>query len=299
MYYLKYLANKTLKQRRRSGLDDYRSVPILNNQIVDIIKKQIKETEKLRLIGKTRYIFVKFAKGGHRLTNQQTINRHLGTTVSMIINNCIKRNEVKGNQGNLWHYSNHQCRKTLAVNLLSEGSSISEVGEILGHMEEKTTRQYYQDVDAMKIAKLDQQLFDQLFETINNETRNAYTPLELEQLKIEIMTGSRETPEGHGSCLKHVSFGPCKKRSCVGCSLLLTGPQKLPMWRKLHTEQQTYVDNMIKLMEKQGVKDYGNYRDFQAESHLLAVYEDTIAKIENFIEKRIPLYGKEYTTAKS
>jgi hypothetical protein len=164
------------------------------------------------------------------------------------------------------------------------------VGEILGHLVEKTTSQYYQDIDTMKIAELDKQLFEQLFDTMDEDARNAFTPFEFEQLKKEIMKGSRETPEGHGSCVKHVSFGPCKKSSCVGCSLLLTGPQKLPMWRKLHLEQQSYINNMVNTMKRQGIEDYENYRDYQAEQHLLALYEDTITKIEKFIQERLPDY---------
>lgn len=288
IYYLNYLSPKTLRHRRRQGLDDYRSIPILNLSVIEIIKQQIQDSKQLRIMGETRYIFVKISNDS-RLNNQQNVTRNLTSTTTNCINNCIKNNKIKNRYGEIWHYSNHQCRKTVAVNLLSEGSSISEVGEILGHMEEKTTRQYYQDIDAMKIAKLDQKLFEQLFDSIDEETKSAFNPVELEQLKMEIMVGARETPEGHGSCVKHVSFGPCKKSSCVGCSLLLTGPQKLPMWKKLYSEQQAHLDNMILLMKAQGITDFENYRDYQAERHLLTLYGSTISQIENFIKKRTSL----------
>lgn len=100
------------------------------------------------------------------------------------------------------------------------------------------------------------------------------------------MLGARETPEGHGSCVKHVSFGPCKKRSCVGCSFLLTGPQKLPMWRKLYREQQKYVYDLRSLMIRQGVENYKDYRDFQHENHLLNLYKNTIEQLEKFMKER-------------
>ncbi|MFJ7953927.1 tyrosine-type recombinase/integrase [Lysinibacillus sp. NPDC096418] len=288
IYYLNHLSSKTLKHRRRQGLDDYRTIPLLNLAVIEIIKQQIQESKQLRLIGETSYIFLKIFNNS-RLNSQQNVTRHLASTIASCINNCIKRHKIKNGNGEIWNYTNHQCRKTIAVNLLGEGSSISEVGEILGHMEEKTTREYYQDIDAMKIAKLDQKLFEQLFDTIDEKTKSSYNPVELEQLKVEIMTGARETPEGHGSCVKHVSFGPCKKSSCVGCSLLLTGPQKLPMWKKLYSEQQAHLDKMIILMKAQGITDYENYRDYQAERHLLTLYESTISKIENFIKKRTSL----------
>jgi integrase len=287
-YYLNFLTHKTLKQRRRLGLDDYHSLPIMHHEIIELIRQQIEETKKLREIGSTPYIFLKVESD--RVVSPKQVTRYLASQVNQTINSCIKRHQIKDKHGDIWHYSNHQCRKTVAVKLLSNGASLTDVGEILGHLVEKTTSQYYQDIDTMKIAELDKQLFEQLFDTMDEDARNAFTPFEFEQLKKEIMKGSRETPEGHGSCVKHVSFGPCKKSSCVGCSLLLTGPQKLPMWRKLHLEQQSYINNMVNTMKRQGIEDYENYRDYQAEQHLLALYEDTITKIEKFIQERLPDY---------
>jgi integrase len=287
-YYLNFLTHKTLKQRRRLGLDDYHSLPIMHHEIIELIRQQIEETKKLREIGSTPYIFLKVESD--RVVSPKQVTRYLASQVNQTINSCIKRHQIKDKHGDIWHYSNHQCRKTVAVKLLSNGASLTDVGEILGHLVEKTTSQYYQDIDTMKIAELDKQLFEQLFDTMDEDARNAFTPFEFEQLKKEIMKGSRETPEGHGSCVKHVSFGPCKKSSCVGCSLLLTGPQKLPMWRKLHLEQQSYINNMVNTMKRQGIEDYKNYRDYQAEQHLLALYEDTITKIEKFIQERLPDY---------
>lgn len=282
-YYLTYLPYKVLKQRRKLGLDDYQDIPITSKETVNIIKQQIAETNELRRVGKTRYIFIMYAYK----TVKELVTRPSGPNVIRSINNCIERHQIKDSKGNIWHYTNQQCRKTLAVRLLSEGHSVHDVGEVLGHMEEKTTRKYYQDVDAVKIAELDRQLFEELFTTIDETVLKAFSPSELEQIKQEIMIGARETPEGHGSCLKHVSFGPCKKRSCVGCSLLLTGPQKLPKWKKLYAEQKAYIEDMIETMKNQNITDYKNYRDYQAEQHLLELYEDTINKLEKFVKERI------------
>ncbi len=286
-YYLRFILHKTLKHRRRAGLEDYQTIPLLNEQVINCIVEQIAYTEELRQKEKTPYIFIRLSRGNRKTEiRQQYVSRYQSSDISSSINNCIKRRNICDHEGNLWRYSHHQCRKTVAVNLLSSGGSISEVGEILGHLAEKSTRQYYQDVDAKKIAELDQELFERLFNTISEEIKEAYTPIELEDLKKEILLGSRETPEGHGSCLKHVSFGPCKKRSCVGCSLLLTGPQKLTMWEKLRGEQQKYLKQLQQEMLTQGIRDYEGYRDYQSELHLLSLYEDTIIKIECFIDER-------------
>ncbi|CAM4281255.1 integrase [Paenibacillus endophyticus] len=284
-YYLRVISKKTLKSRRKAGRDDFYSVPLLSEDIVDIIKNQISETEHLRNIGNTNSIFIRLSNQNRR-TKDEHVSHHLASTISNSINNCIKRHGIKNKEGELWNYTHHQCRKTLAVKLLTEGSSISDVAEILDHIAEKTTRTYYQDVDAMKIAKLDYELFEMLFNSIDTEISQAYSLGELDELRTELLSGSRETPEGHGNCLKHVSFGPCRKKSCVGCSLLLTGPQKLPMWRKLYSEQKNYINTLVITMQKQGISEFESYRDYQAELNLLLQYENTILKIEKFLDER-------------
>lgn len=286
-YYLKAKSSKTIISKRKKGLDDYHTIPITNNKVIDIINNQIEDTKYLRELSGSKYIFI---RNDNRITGNVTVTRIKGTNISNSINKCILRNNITDHTGKLWHYTNHQCRKTMGVRLLNEGSSIQDVGIILGHMEEKTTMRYYQDIDNLKIAELDKDLFELLFENIDADIRNTYSTQELESLKYEIMIGSRETPEGHGSCLKHVSFGPCKKKSCVGCSLLLTGPQKLTMWINLRNEQLEYLDSLGTLMRTQGIEDYETYRDYQQEVHLLNLYQDTINKIEKFIQERIPNY---------
>ncbi|AIX08024.1 MULTISPECIES: tyrosine-type recombinase/integrase [Bacillus] len=280
-FFLEFLASKNLKERRKKGLDDFHTIPLTNEELITKIREQIDNTSDLRALGNTNFIFI-LIDDIHR----SSIKRYTGNMVSNEINKCIKKHQIKDHTGNLFHYANHQCRKTLAVSLLSEGSSITDVSQILGHLVEKTTQQYYQDVDSLKIAKLDQKLFEELFHTLDKKTVESYNPHDFEQLKQEIMLGARETPEGHGSCVKHVSFGPCKKRSCVGCSFLLTGPQKLPMWRKLYREQQKYVYDLRSLMIRQGIENYKDYRDFQHENHLLNLYKNTIEQLEKFMKER-------------
>ncbi|MDF9580313.1 hypothetical protein [Bacillus paranthracis] len=99
--------------------------------------------------------------------------------------------------------------------------------------------------------------------------------------------GSRSTPEGHGTCIKHVSFGPCHKKKCVGCKMLITGPQKLEMWKELYSEQQSYLDEWEKVMIENNIGDWKDYREYQAEISLLKTYDDTVQKLEKFIKERL------------
>ena len=67
--------------------------------------------------------------------------------------------------------------------------------------------------------------------------------------------------------------------------MLITGPQKLSMWKTLYSEQQTYLDEWIKVMIENKIDDWKDYREYQAEINLLQIYGDTIQKLEKFIKR--------------
>ncbi|HFJ9332212.1 TPA: hypothetical protein ACGW5B_005684 [Bacillus paranthracis] len=59
------------------------------------------------------------------------------------------------------------------------------------------------------------------------------------------------------------------------------------MWKTLYSEQQTYLDEWIKVMIENKIDDWKDYREYQAEINLLQIYGDTIQKLEKFIKERL------------
>ncbi|MBJ8113307.1 site-specific integrase [Bacillus cereus group sp. N6] len=287
---LKFIPQKTLKFRRKKGLEDYHTIPIIGLNLVDSIKKQIESTKNLREHNGINNIFIKESDIGIRFYESGNI--------SYFINNLIKKYEIKDGRGELWHYTHHQCRKTVAVNLFTEGASLDEVGDILDHLHTSTTSKHYHDVQLKKIAELDMEYFELMFNNLDQDIKEAYSNAELKSLKREITLGSRETPQGHGICAKHVSFGPCKKSKCTGCKMLITGPQKLPMWKKLKDEQQRYLEEIMRRFQEEGMEDWHEYREYQAELHLLEYYKETITQLEKFMNERLELNGAKYNSIK-
>ena len=45
--------------------------------------------------------------------------------------------------------------------------------------------------------------------------------------------------------------------------MLITGPQKLSMWKTLYSEQQTYLDEWIKVMIENKIDDWKDYRNIK------------------------------------
>ncbi|MFE6706354.1 tyrosine-type recombinase/integrase [Bacillus thuringiensis] len=279
IYYLKFIPHKTLKYRRKHGLEDCHYLPISDASLIKIINQQIEDTRELRKISGENRIFLKNTRKGIKL--------YSGAEIARAINKLIHKYSIRDRDGLLWKYTHHQCRKTVAVNLFTNGATVEEVSDWLTHLDSKATMKHYHDIELMKIAKLDAEYFNIAFDNLDSDIKNIYSPSELKHLKDEIMMGSRNTPEGHGTCIKHVSFGPCHKKKCVGCKMLITGPQKLSMWKKLYSEQQSYLDECEKVMIENNIGDWKDYREYQAEISLLKTYDDTIQKLEKFIKERL------------
>ncbi|MCY9005718.1 tyrosine-type recombinase/integrase [Peribacillus frigoritolerans] len=277
MYVLKFINQKMKKQRIRSGQSKYHVIPA-SDLLIEAVERQKKLTANLRAIANIERLFV--------VWNDSAVVPLDGKTLSMNINKLIKRHDIRDENNEIFHYTNHQCRKTVTVDLLSQGMSLKQVADLIGHSKETSAR-YYRAVQMKKIAELDNKMFEQLFEKmLDEEVKEQYTNEERKALIREVKLGARETPEGHGTCVKHVSFGPCHKKKCVGCKMLVTGPQKLPKWYQLYEEQQQFLKDMKEEFEKYGEKNYQGHRSYQAESHLLDVYRRTIEKIEKFAKER-------------
>ncbi|PRS35653.1 hypothetical protein C6W19_17570 [Bacillus sp. RJGP41] len=274
---LKYINQKMQKQRVRSGQSKYHVIPA-SDLLIEAVERQKKLTANLRTMANIERLFV--------VWNDSAVVPLDGKTLSMNINKLIKRHDIRDENNEVFHYTNHQCRKTVTVDLLSQGMSLKQVADLIGHTKETSAR-YYRAVQMKKIAELDSKMFEQLFEKmLDEEVKEQYTNEEKKALIKEVKLGARETPEGHGTCVKHVSFGPCHKKKCAGCKMLVTGPQKLPKWYQLYEEQQQFLKEMKEEFGKYGEKNYKEHRSYQAESHLLDVYRRTIEKIESFAKER-------------
>lgn len=275
---LKFIPPKEVEHRVRNGMEEYHYIPV-NDAVVDCVKDQFLQSRDLRVLGNTKNIFL--------INNGYVVRKPYTFDFTNEINSLLKKHKILDADGSIFKYTNHMCRKTVSVDLLSKGYSIEEVADYLGHLSSKTTEKHYRSIQEKTIAQLDAELFEQLFEeTIDQDVQNEYSFDEKKSLIREIKLGARETPEGHGHCVKHVAFGPCVKKKCVGCRLLVTGPQKLPKWRKLYEEQKDYLNQIEEEYEINNVKDYKSFRQYQEQQNLLEIYNDTINKIVKFCEKR-------------
>jgi integrase len=274
MHVLQYVVVKTEQKMVNKGLQRYHKIPV-NNVVVEAIQKQKEHTLNLRLLGNSKWIFITH--------NGYAVVSYRPDVITGHINKLCKSDNIKDVSGEIFHYTNQMCRKTLVTDMITNGATIEQIADYIGQMDKTTTEKYYRDVENKKIAELDNNMWNELFEnSLSSEIKEQYTNDERDSLFREIKLGTRLTPEGHGFCAKHVSFGPCRKKKCVGCRMLITGPQKLPMWYKLYKEQQVYLDEMEHEYVLANVTDYKDYRLYQEQLGLLDIYRNTIDNLEKF-----------------
>ncbi|MFP3123802.1 site-specific integrase [Ectobacillus funiculus] len=287
-FVLTYINQKMREGRVRNGDSKYHRISV-NTAVVQAVEQQKEFSFYGRETSGLKEIFLHFNGRGFVFPEASALQYH--------VNKIIKKYSIKDANGEIYHFGTHQCRKTITADLISKGKSLREIADYLDQSERVAAR-HYRDMQLLKIAELDAKMFEQLFEgLLEEEVKGQYSEEEKQALMKEIKLGARETPEGHGTCVKHVALGPCMKKKCVGCKMLMTGPQKLPKWYRLYEEQGQHIKELEKEYMQSGVDDYHEHRSYQEEIHLLGVYSDTIESIETWAKGRsisIEQYKQEF-----
>ena len=271
VFVLEYIPEKVLEARKNNGLPLYHRIPV-NMTVVDCFLEQKLYSERLRLDTGLKYIFLSSYTQKNRVTLQSS------TTVINNINKLIKTHNIVDEDGNLYIYENRQCRKTVAVDLLTKGVSVEQVADVLSQLHSKTTFTYYKDVEKKNLADMEKRFYRGLL----SETCVGQDDESNEIILKEIELGLREVEDGQ--CSKHVSMGICKRKGCAGCNFLITGPEKLERWEELHKSKVESIKELELYYKEEGITDYINYREYQSELEQLNLYKDIIEKIKRKIE---------------
>lgn len=209
---IRYTPYKTLKARRKKGAPDYHRV-FISQELAEDIRNEIRKRQDWRQELGVPYIFVNKRPG----FRAGMLN--MGNYI-LLMNKLIKENHICGEDGELWHFTSKQQRKTLAVTLIENGGTVEELAYWLGHLSRNTAANYYAEVRKMKLAELNTKFFqekfnlllsgEQLAEYSEEERRLLYMDFRLDQRRVEF-----------GFCMKKMAEGGCRQRNslynCVNC----------------------------------------------------------------------------------
>jgi len=273
--YLRYIPYKVLSARRRRGLPDYKKIPV-PQYLADEIQQRIEESEGLREEYQSQYIFINKAKGC-------TVAVPHGRNFSAAVNRLISKYGIKDDTGSIWNFSSRQLRKTLVSEMIENGATTTEVAYWLGHMSERTTREYYEEIKKMKLADLNAEFFSREFDVVmKKEHADKFSPEEKRALYIDFKLNYRRVELGY--CMKHYSESPCSNLSgrtkCAVCPNLCTGRKYLKEWLELLNSQKGIVKELEGLYASKNIGDYTEFKEYQIEIYLLNIYQNVVDMIE-------------------
>lgn len=271
---LRFKPHKVIAARRRHRAGDYHRV-MIQQSLADKISCHIADTAHLRATNESRYIFLS-QKNGY---SKAIINP---AQFMKSVRDIIAKHDIRDENGELWHLTNMQYRKTIAVTLIENGATTTELAYWLGHMCSTTAARYYAEVRKVKLAELNTKFFKERFDLIiSGEQLEEYTEEERKLLYVDFRLEQRRVELGY--CLIKAADGRCPNRdslyNCVNCKNLCTGKKYLPYWNELLTQQQTIFETLINTYHVNGVDEYTEFAEYKQELHLLGGYESIVSAI--------------------
>lgn len=141
----------------------------------------------------------------------------------------IKDNDIEDANGDYYNLTSHQFRRTLGTDMLSKGTNINVIQQVLGHTDASVTKRFYADVKDKERAEVFKSVG--VIGNINQIQSSAFdNVLEFEwfkENKDKCVAGLCD-----GYCTKPVTEGNIcprllKRQKCYTCSRYITTPEYL------------------------------------------------------------------------
>lgn len=140
----------------------------------------------------------------------------------------IKRNNIKDANGDYYNLTSHQFRRTLGTDMLSKGTNINVIQQVLGHSDPSVTKRFYADVKDKERAEVFKSVG--VIGNINQIQSSVFDNVsEFEWFKANKDKGACMCD---GYCTKPVVDGKIcdrliKRQKCYTCSRYITTPEYL------------------------------------------------------------------------
>lgn len=273
---LRYVPHKTLSARRKRGIGDTCEM-LIPAFLSGEIGRQIRKTADLRKKYGEPYIFI-VQNGNSRPVLP------CGDGFCEAVNRIITKRHITDENGFLWKMMTRQFRKTIAVTLVENGASMTELAYWLSHLTRKTSMKYYAEVRKRRLAEMNTAFFRKKFELLlskeqldqftEEQHRLLFVDFRLEQRRVEL-----------GFCVRVYADGECKERnrmfSCVNCKNLCTGRPYLKYWLDLLDDQRAVVCGLVESYRELGITDYQTFKQYRQEKALLDSYSEAVTKIKD------------------
>ena len=163
----------------------------------------------------------------------------------------IKDNNIKDANGDYYNLTSHQFRRTLGTDMLSKGTNINVIQQVLGHSDPSVTKRFYADVKDKERAEVFKSVG--VIGNINQIQSSAFDNIsEFEWFKANKDKGACMCD---GYCTKPVVDGKIcdrllKRQKCYTCSRYITTPEYLDAHKR-------HLANLEKQLEEGAI--YGEH----------------------------------------
>ena len=164
----------------------------------------------------------------------------------------IKRNNIKDANGDYYNLTSHQFRRTLGTDMLSKGTNINVIQQVLGHSDTSVTKRFYADVKDKERAEVFKSIG--VIGNINQIQSSAFDNVsEFEWFKANKNKCVAGLCDGY--CTKPVTNGNIcprllKRQKCYTCSRYITTPEYLEAHKQ-------HLANLEKQLEEGAI--YGEH----------------------------------------
>lgn len=252
---------KTAASRIKRRLGD-KIFAVISPELHGEIEAYIEETSALREMYGVETLFFCITNG--------VKTEFPATTFNGAINRLLERYGMQSIDESYDTFCSRQTRKTVAVELITSGATLTDVQKQLGHVDHRTTERYYAHVRSKRLAELNSEFYQQRFGLLIESGRlDLYTEEERRWLYVDFCTNRRNVELG--VCSKHPSEGRCADLgniSCASCPKLCTGRAFQGRWEELCEDssrllaqfEAKYAELDIPMDEYEGYTEYAQER---------------------------------------
>lgn len=172
-------------------------------------------------------------------------------TFSYWLDNFTKEHNIKDANGDYYNLTSHQFRRTLGTDMLSKGTNINVIQQVLGHSDPSVTKRFYADVKDKERAEVFKSVG--VIGNINQIQSSAFDNVsEFEWFKAN---KNKSACMCDGYCTKPVVDGKIcdrliKRQKCYTCSRYITTPEYLEAHKQ-------HLANLEKQLEEGAI--YGEH----------------------------------------
>lgn len=248
------ISGYTIEWTQHKGRKDKAPMPV-RSECVAAIEKLIEVTSELRkkCIEKDKDILlINTIKSGNKYGSEiGKICAISQGTFQWWLEIFIRDNNIKDANGDYYNLTSHQFRRTLGTDMLSKGTNINVIQQVLGHSDPSVTKRFYADVKDKERAEVFKSVG--VIGNINQIQSSAFDNVsEFEWFKAN---KNKSACMCDGYCTKPVVDGKIcdrllKRQKCYTCSRYITTPEYLEVHKQ-------HLANLEKKLEEGAI--YGEH----------------------------------------